>query len=60
MYLPNFSNLNLEIVIIEDNSPDKTREMAKKLIKFYHKTSDSIANEFSIVFCLLSKVLVER
>ncbi len=47
---PNFSNLNLEIVIIEDNSPDKTRDMAKKLIKFYHKTSEHITNEFCIVY----------
>lgn len=33
------SNFNFEIIIIEDNSPDKTRDMTKKLIKFYQKTT---------------------
>ena len=48
------------MIIIEDKSPDQTRDVAKKLINFYLKTKNTIENEFNIVNSLLNKILVER
>ena len=48
------------MIIIEDNSPDRTRDVAKKLINLYAKIKNTIENEFSIVIINSSKTLVER
>jgi glycosyltransferase involved in cell wall biosynthesis len=45
-----FSKINMEIIIIEDNSPDGTLNVAKTLIKIYD----------NIVVVLLSRELLKE
>ena len=43
----NFSGFNYEIIIIDDGSPDGTRDVAEQLEKIYG--SDRIVSHFSIM-----------